>query len=85
MENHRARVSRKTGKFIYLSLNTLHDCNLLGIDAGSANIVGLEEERTYGGFILGMITTSFGALERSFFEYHSGCTKISWVTSACTK
>jgi hypothetical protein len=62
MGKHRAQVSRKMGKFISFPLSILHDCIFFGIDAGSANIVGLEEERTYSGFIL-RHEASYGMLE----------------------
>lgn len=84
MGKHRVQVSRKMGKFISFPLCVFH-CNILGIDAGSANIVGLGEERTYGGFIRRHDNASLGTLEKSCSDITLGVQKYHGITSASTK
>ena len=64
------------GKFISFPLSIFHHCNIFGIDAGSANIVWLGEERTYGAFIRRHDDACLCTLEKSGSEVTLGVQNI---------
>lgn len=76
MGKHRALVSRKMGKFISFPLSIFHHFNIFGIDAGSANIVWLGEERTYGAFSRRHDNACLCTLEKSGSEVTLGVQNI---------
>lgn len=85
MGKHRAQVSRKTGKCILFPLSIIFDGINFGIDAGSANITGLEERQPTAGLSWRHDNATFSTLEKSCSAMALGVQRYYGVASDCTR